>query len=228
MTPERWRRIEALYHAALTRRESERSAFLAEASADDDALRCEVESLLAQPAEHFLAGPAVAAAQLPSPRSASVAVGSRLGVYQLEALLGIGGMGTVYRARDTRLGREVALKILPHEFTADPDRLVRFGREARILAALNHPTLPPSMASRKPTGCMHSSWNSSKAKRWPIASRGDRCQSRKCCRLRNRSLRRSNPPTNRASFTAISNRRTSNCDQTAPSRRRSCKSHSDI
>ena len=139
MTPERWRRIEALYHAALTRRESERSAFLAEASADDDALRCEVESLLAQPAEHFLAGPAVAAAQLPSPRSASVAVGSRLGVYQLEALLGIGGMGTVYRARDTRLGREVALKILPHEFTADPDRLVRFGREARILAALNHP-----------------------------------------------------------------------------------------
>ena len=66
-------------------------------------------------------------------------VGRRLGVYDVQALLGAGGMGEVYRARDTRLQRDVALKILPREFTADRDRLARFEREARLLAALNHP-----------------------------------------------------------------------------------------
>ena len=65
--------------------------------------------------------------------------GRRIGVYQIQTLLGAGGMGEVYRARDTKLGREVAIKILPHVFTSDPERLARFEREARILAALNHP-----------------------------------------------------------------------------------------
>jgi len=72
------------------------------------------------------------------PQPASL-VGCRLGVYQVLAPLGAGGMGEVYRARDTRLGRDVALKVLPQKFTADPDRLARFEREARALAALNHP-----------------------------------------------------------------------------------------
>jgi eukaryotic-like serine/threonine-protein kinase len=63
----------------------------------------------------------------------------RLGAYELEGLLGVGGMGEVYRARDTRLGREVAIKVLPHEVLTDPDRLARFEREAKLLAALNHP-----------------------------------------------------------------------------------------
>ena len=67
--------------------------------------------------------------------------GRRLGVYQLQALLGAGGMGEVYRARDTKLGRDVAIKILPAEFTADPERLARFEREARVLASLNHPNI---------------------------------------------------------------------------------------
>ena len=65
--------------------------------------------------------------------------GRRLGVYQLEALLGAGGMGEVYRARDTKLGRAVAIKVLPHLFITDRERRARFEREARLLASLNHP-----------------------------------------------------------------------------------------
>jgi Tol biopolymer transport system component len=67
--------------------------------------------------------------------------GRRLGVYQLQALIGVGGMGEVYRARDTRLARDVAIKILPRAFSGDPDRVARFGREARVLASLNHPNI---------------------------------------------------------------------------------------
>ena len=76
---------------------------------------------------------------MPSDPQAASLVGCRLGVYQVVTPLGAGGMGEVYRARDTRLGRDVALKVLPREFTADPDRLARFEREARALAALNNP-----------------------------------------------------------------------------------------
>ena len=67
--------------------------------------------------------------------------GRTLGGYHLQALLGAGGMGEVYRARDPKLGRDVAIKILPRAFTSDPDRLARFEREARMLAALNHPNI---------------------------------------------------------------------------------------
>src|SRR5207249_7904014 len=69
----------------------------------------------------------------------TIGVGSRLGSYEIVALLGAGGMGQVYRARDTRLERDVALKVLPDSVTHDPDRLARFRREAQVLAALNHP-----------------------------------------------------------------------------------------
>jgi serine/threonine protein kinase/tetratricopeptide (TPR) repeat protein len=71
----------------------------------------------------------------------SVAPGTRLGPYEVVALLGAGGMGEVYQARDTRLGRDVAIKVLPAEFAADPDRLRRFEQEARAVAALNHPNI---------------------------------------------------------------------------------------
>ena len=69
----------------------------------------------------------------------SLAAGSRLGPYEVTAALGAGGMGEVYKARDTQLKRDVALKILPTELALDPDRLARFDREAQALAALNHP-----------------------------------------------------------------------------------------
>ena len=68
-------------------------------------------------------------------------VGSRLGHYDVTALIGEGGMGQVYQATDTKLKRQVALKILPEAFTQDPDRLARFEREAKVLASLNHPNI---------------------------------------------------------------------------------------
>src|ERR1043165_8928054 len=71
----------------------------------------------------------------------SLAIGTRLGPYEIVAPLGAGGMGEVYRARDPRLGRDVALKVLPSDVAASPDRLARFEREARTVAALNHPNI---------------------------------------------------------------------------------------
>jgi serine/threonine protein kinase len=71
----------------------------------------------------------------------ALAIGSRLGPYDIGAQIGVGGMGEVYRARDTRLKREVALKILPESFASDPDRLARFQREAEVLASLSHPNI---------------------------------------------------------------------------------------
>jgi serine/threonine protein kinase len=71
----------------------------------------------------------------------ALGIGSRIGVYEIVAPLGAGGMGEVYRARDTRLKRDVALKILPNLFANDPERLARFQREAEVLASLNHPNI---------------------------------------------------------------------------------------
>src|SRR5436190_3267142 len=143
MTPERWKRTEALYHAARSQPAGGRAAFLAEACPDDEALRLDVESLLNEPmsADGLLDRPARIAAQVASELTPGAMSGHTLGVYQLQALLGAGGMGEVYRARDTKLGRDVAIKILPRAVTSDPDRLARFEREARMLASLNHPNI---------------------------------------------------------------------------------------
>ncbi len=90
----------------------------------------------------------------------SLTPGTRLGHYDVTSLLGEGGMGQVWQATDTQLNRQVALKILPDAFAADPDRLARFTREAQILASLNHPAAsPPSTASRKPRGRERSCWS---------------------------------------------------------------------
>jgi Tol biopolymer transport system component len=132
--------VEELYHAALMYGERDRAAFLKTACAGDEALQREVESLLAQQVtnEGFLNGQAVGAAGLAGNPRASL-TGRRLGAYQVHERIGAGGMGEVYRARDTKLGRDVAIKILSTLLTSDPDRLARFEREARVLASLNHP-----------------------------------------------------------------------------------------
>jgi Tol biopolymer transport system component/serine/threonine protein kinase len=140
--PERWATIERLYHEVLGRPAEARATFLANACAGDEELRREIESLLAQPASAdaaFTRGAVIAAAGLVSDVSRSVLNGRRLGAYQILAPIGAGGMGEVYRARDTRLGRDVAIKILPRAFTDRPERLARFEREARVLASVNHP-----------------------------------------------------------------------------------------
>jgi eukaryotic-like serine/threonine-protein kinase len=138
MTLERWSDVARLYHAAASRDAAERAAFLADACAGDDALRHEIESLLAQEssAEGFLSAPALVSSMLDIGPSF---IGRQLGPYTIHALVGAGGMGEVYRAHDGRLARDVAIKILPSAFTKDQGRLSRFEREARILASLNHP-----------------------------------------------------------------------------------------
>jgi Tol biopolymer transport system component len=143
MTPERWRTIETLYHAAAELAPQDRGAFLADACRGDDDLREQVAGLLEEHLveEGFAEGPSLArAAPLFADADPSL-TGHRVGGYDLQELLGRGGMGEVYRAHDARLGRDVAIKILPPAFTGDPQRLARFEREARMLAALNHPNI---------------------------------------------------------------------------------------
>ena len=144
-SPDRWKDVEQLYHDALARDEGARAAFLREACGADETLRREVESLLAYATDSrgFMAAPAIEmiAAAIPSADMTKPLVGQRLGPYEIGSLLGSGGMGEVYRARDTKLGRDVAIKILPDAFIADADRRARFEREARLLAALNHPNI---------------------------------------------------------------------------------------
>jgi eukaryotic-like serine/threonine-protein kinase len=147
MTPERWKKIGQLCNAALERDASQRAAFLLQACQGDDELRREVESLLAQekPADRFLesSDAELAAKQFATgPGAEAVAeklIGTRLGAYQIVSLLGAGGMGEVYRARDTRLDRTVAIKVLPERLADRPDLRERFEREARTIASLSHP-----------------------------------------------------------------------------------------
>ena len=140
--PGRQRRIEELCDAALDRDGRDRAAFVAAACGTDAALRKEVESLLAHAAdsEGFLATPVaeLAALVLTDDRRESL-VGRQIASYRIVSLLGAGGMGEVYRARDTRLGRDVAIKVVADRFLSVPDRLARFELEARVLATLNHP-----------------------------------------------------------------------------------------
>ena len=135
----RWSEVERIVHAALDRAPHERALFIARECAGDSGLAADVESLLAREtaAEHLLSTPA--AALIAMSDAPATFVGRQLGTYTIVELLGVGGMGEVYRARDRQLDRDVAIKILPPVFTNDADRLARFDREARILAALNHP-----------------------------------------------------------------------------------------
>ena len=142
MDAKRWARIENTYQEALERKGDERRAYLDSACHGDDDLRGEVESLLAQVGEEVLIDSPVwrVAADLLDDNPA-VESGTRIGPYEVDVLIGAGGMGQVYRARDTTLQRDVALKVLPAAFTTDSERLARFKREAQILASLNHPNI---------------------------------------------------------------------------------------
>lgn len=144
MNVERWRQIDELLEAALDQPTGERAAFLAEVCADDDALRHEVESLLRadQEAENLLEAPVVALAEKTLARARAEALtGREIGPYKILAQIGAGGMGEVYLAQDTRLGRKVALKLLPLAFSQDAERLRRFEQEGRAASALNHPNI---------------------------------------------------------------------------------------
>ncbi len=154
MTDTRWHEVKALFHAVLERPPDERATFLAAAACGDDALRREVESLLRSDNSdadfmHLLpvSDPASLSGLLEAlPLSndanrteARITAGTNIGSYRVMGPLGAGGMGEVYRARDSKLNRDVALKLLPAEFEFDRERLARFRREAQVLAALNHP-----------------------------------------------------------------------------------------
>jgi eukaryotic-like serine/threonine-protein kinase len=132
MSAARRESVKRLLQTALARPSGERERFLDEECASDDALRREVQSLLARPSE---AGRFLQSEPLQLER------GTRLGPYEIISLIGAGGMGEVYRARDTRIQREVAIKCLPHTFSEDPERLERFEREATLAGSLNHPNL---------------------------------------------------------------------------------------
>ena len=138
MLTQRWREIESLYHSACELKPEKRQAYLERACSGDEALRREVESLLANErmAASFLeTDPSAAFGQEPE---APVPTGEQIGPYKLLEFLRAGGMGEVYKARDTRLDRTVAIKILPRAFAATPAALERFQREARAASALNH------------------------------------------------------------------------------------------
>lgn len=144
MQPERWQQIDNLFHLALAQDPNRRGTFLVQECAGDNTLRSEVEALLAShdQAQSFIESPASdLAAELIAKDQTTLVAGQTVGAYKIVSLLGIGGMGEVYLAQDTNLRRQVALKLLPAQFTDYPDRVRRFEQEALAVSALNHPNI---------------------------------------------------------------------------------------
>lgn len=144
MTPERWQQVKELFQSALEGEGSHRAAFLDEACEGDPALRKQVEALIAshEGAPDFLESLALKVMAQPfTEDEAGFALGQRIGSYEILREIGRGGMGEVYGALDRELNREVAIKALPRAFAQDPERMACFRREARMLAALNHPNI---------------------------------------------------------------------------------------
>jgi serine/threonine protein kinase/Tol biopolymer transport system component len=135
VTPERWQQIKEVLAAVLEKAPEERETYLNQVCVEPS-LRQEVQSLIAA---DLLEDEGLM--EMPAAQSGALKPGTKLGSYEIVALLGAGGMGEVYQARDCKLGRNVAIKVLPAAFVHDPDRLSRFQREARILASLNHPNI---------------------------------------------------------------------------------------
>src|SRR5262249_681846 len=144
MKAERWKQVNDLFQSAVQRTPEERAKFLDEACHDDEDMRRELESLLAshERAENFIEVPAFEVApELVPNDSTDALVGKLIGHYRIESLIGVGGMGEVYLARDERLGRKAELKLLPDSLTTDETQLSRFKNEARTASALNHPNI---------------------------------------------------------------------------------------
>ena len=142
MSPERWREAEKLFHAALEQAPEARRAFLNNACVEDAEMRRHLELLVSaeEDAGSFL-GIAGVADPTATIRIAGSLVGQQFGHYSVVSPLGVGGMGEVYRAHDTKLSRDVAIKTLPDDLARDRERVARFRREARTLASLNHPNI---------------------------------------------------------------------------------------
>ena len=148
MKPDRWQQLDKLFHAALEHGPEERASFLDEACAGDESLRKQVEALLAghEQAGSFIESPAM---EVEARRVAAgeghakeeISAGETISHYRIIAPLGAGGMGQVFLAHDMTLGRKVALKLLPAEFTRNTDRVRRFQQEARAASSLNHPNI---------------------------------------------------------------------------------------
>ena len=142
MEPARWARITDIYHATIARSPEERASFVGQECHGDESLRKQVEAMVKshERSGDFIESPAFAIApELLIDAQTVDLIGRSIGHYQIELLLGVGGMGEVYLARDERLGRKVALKLLPKHLTADEKQLSRFKTEARSASALNLP-----------------------------------------------------------------------------------------
>ena len=143
MDPERWRQATALFNEALDLPREDRAAWLDQRCAGDQALRNEVASLLRahEAAGDFIEIPAIAADPDALFEQHALAAGDRLGPFTIERLIARGGMGVVYLARDTRLDRQVALKLVPPDLADDAELRERLHREARAAATLSHPAI---------------------------------------------------------------------------------------
>jgi len=139
MTPERWRQVTEVFHAARSHGPATRAQYLDDACGGDRTLRDEVDAMLAAHSEAGQFGESPV--NVSTYRMRRFESGTMVGSYRIDWWIGAGGMGDVYRAHDTTLHRDIALKILPDAFAADPDRLARFAREAQVLASLSHPNI---------------------------------------------------------------------------------------
>jgi serine/threonine protein kinase/Tol biopolymer transport system component len=146
MTPERWQMVRGILQSAIELAPEKRDAYLDRECASDPSLRKDVDEYLSIEGKldpEFLEKPAAEQVARPSTAAGETILpaGTRLGPYEVQTLIGAGGMGEVYRGRDTRLNRIVAIKVIPRALSADPARMQRFEREARAIAALQHPNI---------------------------------------------------------------------------------------